>query len=140
MALKLFRCTRPTCTKKEMGRFQSETWECPQCGLSMKDPKLGHKIIRLTVIHFDPPSEWPGTGLNVRACDHAQPIQASQGQNGIPNPWNAGTANPKHVTCEACKLTKEYKDSLLAQDDDENPKVAAATIASMNRLEAARTI
>lgn len=125
--LKLFRCTRPSCTTKDMGRFQSLGWECPQCGLSIKDPKLGHKIIRLTVIHFDPPSEWPGVGLNVRACNKAMPIQAPEGPNGVPNPWHAGTGDPRQVSCPDCLLTDEYKKALLtSEDEEENGQVTAS--------------
>ena len=148
--LKLFRCTRVSCVKKDQGRFQSEGWACPQCGLPMKDPKLGDKIMRLTMVHFDPPSEWPGMGLHYRACDPSIGIQVAPAQNGMPNPWHAGTGDPRQVSCPKCKDTEAYKKALAtAEDEDENGQtikmpdgekpLPSAVVGSLERMESFRT-
>lgn len=126
--LKYYKCHRPTCQKKDQGRFwqaasPSDPPKCPQCGLTTADPKFGEKIQRLVITHFDPPTEFPGLGWNHRACDKEKSICAEEGPNGVPNPWHAGTGIVGVVTCPACKETPEYKAALgVVEDDDDTPK------------------
>lgn len=136
---KLYKCHRPTCQAKNHGQFWQEADRenppvCPQCNLSALDPKFGDKIQRLVVVHFDPPSEFPGTGLQVRACDPKMPIQAQVVNPKLPS-WHAGTGNPKTVNCDLCKATDAYKAAAIDDDGDAVEKVNAATKAAFERLE-----
>ena len=144
MAIKLFRCLKPKCQAREQGRFWGEEWKCPQCGLTDKDPRLGQYLVRLCIIHFDPPTDIPGVGLNVRACDKGKPIQAIQWENGTPSPWNGGTGSPSAVTCDKCMNTPEYIRAKKAIDDEEPVGVSedgirlpSATVAAFDRFQEA---
>ncbi len=117
--MKFFQCDRPSCLKLRKGRFYSEQPICPQCKTEGKDPKYGHTIRRLTIIHYDPPSEYPGIGMTHRACSRKEPIQASDGVNGQPNPWHAGTGSIAAVTCHECMKTPEFKKAAAALDDND---------------------
>lgn len=110
---------------------------CPQCGLTADDPKFGHKIIRLVIVHFDPPTDFPGIGQQHRACDPNKPIQAPDGPGGVPNPWHAGTGDPKVVNCPACMQTESYKAVLATAEDEDAPN---STAAAMGRIENSVTL
>lgn len=134
MALKLFRCDRPTCKVQDKGHFRAELPKCPRCGLEANDPKFGSKIIRLTMIHYDPPTEFPGIGKGFRACSPTKMIQVTDGPGGAPkNPFDAGTGDVNQVSCPECKLTDEYKAGLAALNDDDGP------CAALELLESRRT-
>ena len=98
-----------------MGRFWTEASEsnpavCPQCGIVGKQgTKFGHLIQRLSIVHFDPPTDIPGVGWNVRACDRTKGVQAFEGQDGIPNAHNVGSGYVVAVNCLECMKTEEYK-------------------------------
>lgn len=132
--LKFYRCGRPSCMTKEKGQFWSETPICPQCKLEANDPKFGHKIIRLTILHLDPPTDFPGIGKSHRACDVTKSIQAPDGPGGVPNPYHAGTGVVSMVNCPACKLTQAYKDAVAMIDDEDGPRQASIS----ERLEVTR--
>lgn len=133
MPLKMFRCLNPTCcTLKDQGIFHAEYPKCPRCQTDAADPKFGRLIVRLTLVHFDPPTHVPGIGKNYRACDPTVDIQAAQGGNGMPNPFHAGTGTPAAVTCPACKESAEFK-AALATEEEDAPQAAKA---AMDRLQA----
>ena len=119
---KFFRCLNPKCLQVEMGQFWSDASEknpavCPQCGIVGKQgTKFGHMIQRLTVVHFDPPTEIPGIGQNVRACETSRAIQADEMPNGIPNPYHAGTGSVQQVNCPECMATTAYIDACMTHD------------------------
>lgn len=115
--MKQYRCLRPKCQNRNKGLFKAEQPTCPQCNLQANDPKFGHMICRLVVVHFDPPTDFPGMGQGYRACDHAKTIQADPGTGGVPNPWHAGTGAINAVTCSECKETTEYKTAAALQDE-----------------------
>lgn len=131
--MKKFRCGSPKCQQTDGGIFNSEQGICPQCGLNEKCPKFGRMIHRLVMIHYDPPTEFPGVGHNHRACDPTKAIQAQEWQGGIPNPWNIGTGDVMSVTCDACKQTPEYKAGLEIAESEDGP--SNNTAAAMNRLQ-----
>lgn len=120
---KLFRCMNPRCQEKDlaMGRFWSVEPVCPQCGIEAKDQKFGHLIVRLSVVHLDPPTDIPGIGWNVRACDETKIIQVSEGASGIPNPYHIGSGNVNAVNCPECKNTSAYKAALAVESNEDGP-------------------
>lgn len=122
---KLFRCHRPKCQPLDMGKFFSANPTCPQCGLSPADPKFGDKIQRLVMVHFDPPTEFPGRGEQVRACEPSKGIQCEGGT--IPNPWHAGTGSITAVTCPICRKMPIFRYAVeLAENEDESNSLAGA--------------
>ena len=133
-AKKLFRCMNPKCQALNlaMGRFWAEASEtnpavCPQCKIVGKaNTKFGHLIVRLTIVHFDPPSEIPGIGLNVRACDQDKIIQVSEGGNGIPNHYHVGSGSVRAVNCPACQASEAYQQVLRIEQDEDAPSQAEA--------------
>lgn len=134
---KLFRCHRMKCQSLDNGRFESVEMfpACPQCGLSRKDEKFGDQIQRLVVVHFDPPTEFPGRGERIRACDPEKGIQAEAGQNGsMPNPWHAGTGTVQVVNCPDCKETPIYRYAVEQMENEDGPNLLAG---AFERLQAA---
>jgi len=85
----LHRCLNPRC---EVTEFTAADPVCPGCGA--ENPL----VVRLPVIHFDPPSPFAGKGLGHRACDPTTPI--SRGR---------GTGEPAVVNCPACRATDAFR-------------------------------
>jgi hypothetical protein len=127
---KLFRCNNPKCQAVNKGKFQSEKPECPQCKIGADHPKFGSLILRLVMVHYDPPSEMPGISQWVRACDKSKSIAVQDG-GGVPNPWHAGTGLIQAVTCPECMATAEFKASLAQCEDEDFVEKAAAATASI---------
>lgn len=110
----------------------------------MKDPKFGHLVQRLVIVHFDPPSEFPGHGQNHWACNHDQIVQV-ESHGEIPRPWDQATGVPGVVTCPACKKTAVFKAAWEAaeddvcptgpDDDEEAPRITPAIAGSFDRLQ-----
>jgi rubredoxin len=116
--MKLFKCMNDECLRQDQGRFYRDTWVCPRCGISMEDPKFGRLILRMVLIHYDPPTKYRGIHHGYRACDHAMPICVSlRLEDGSPNPYQAGTAVPSAVTCPECMKSEEYLTAMLLLDD-----------------------
>jgi len=124
--VKSFRCTNPKCQAKSEGKFLSEKPTCPQCKIGAEHERFGNLIVRLVEVHFDPPSEVPGFGLGVRACDRSKPIQAEMGGNGMPNPFHAGTGVLRAVTCEKCKKSAAFLNAMMSEEDDARGVAEAA--------------
>lgn len=122
-----------------LGQFWATYPKCPKCELDAKDLKFGDKIQRLVIVHYDPPTEFPGVGENVRACERTRIIQAEDTPGGIPNPWHAGTGSVKDVNCDACMATPEYQHGLEIINDDEpvgdTVVLSSGTQAALNRLQ-----
>ena len=123
--MKLFRCERPSCLTKDRGQFWSCQPICPQCKLEANDPKFGSKIIRLQIVHFDPPTDFPGVGQNYRACDHAIGVHAATGPGGVPNPYHGATGDPRFVNCPKCLATDDCKTAMIGVGDEDGPANAA---------------
>ena len=130
--LKLFRCKAKKCQAKDKGMFWSKKmWPtCPQCHLDSADPKLGQIVQRLVIVHFDPPTEHEGIGHSHRACDAGIAIQAPDTQRG-PNPWHAGSGDPRQVNCPACRQSSAFKQALAASEEEEE---MTASDAAWNRI------
>lgn len=134
MAKKMYRCYRPTCLQDKRGMFYAEQGKCPRCGLDEKDQRLGHKIQRLAIIHFDPPSDFPGVGMGYRACDPKKQIAVTLESDEYGRkkaPTHVATGNPEVVTCPECIATQAYQDALAvvnaqSDEDHENTLTAAA--------------
>lgn len=126
--MKLFKCHR---CKQDDGRFYKDAPVCPRCSLSADDEKMGRLIQRLVLTHFDPPTDVPGIGINVRACEPTKSILADDRAGGIPNPWHAGTGDVTVVNCPACMASEAYRIALAKLDDDD----AAPTRAAMARVQ-----
>jgi ssDNA-binding Zn-finger/Zn-ribbon topoisomerase 1 len=137
MAKKFYQCLNPKCLPVEKGRFMAELGTCPQCGANEDDPKRGRLIHRLVMVHYDPPSEVPGFGQGVRACNKKVIIQVLPNPGGgMPKkPWQAGTGNVYAVTCPDCKETEEWKRGKLEADCEDGEELPPAVVGTAERLQ-----
>jgi len=81
--------------------FEAAKPVCEACGMDASaNPRDKDMVVRLTVIHFDPPGRRPGVGLNHAACDASIKLGAPKCQF---------TSEPVAVTCPKCKESDVYK-------------------------------
>lgn len=101
--MRLFRCVNPKCREgiQHGHDFTAEgpVATCPKCGVKSNDPKFGHIIVPLVVIHFNPPSGVvEGIGAGFAACEPTVPIAGLR-----------ATGVPSVVNCPKCIETEAYK-------------------------------
>lgn len=114
---RMYRCTNGRCAVDPAGReifdFASEDGTCPKCGAGPNhpNPRVRGLVFRLELVHFDPPSEFPGVGLNHAACDPKKPIGTTR-----------GTGDPGAVTCPVCKETLAFKETAAKWDYEVIPE------------------
>lgn len=82
------------------GEFESPTLACAKCGLDpAKNPRDAEWLVKLEVIHFDPPTNVAGRGKNHAACDPKLTLGGNR----------RFTGEPVAVTCAKCKASDVYK-------------------------------
>jgi hypothetical protein len=91
----LYRCTN-------CGRdFENDRPACAQCDIDpAKDPRLGRFIIRLEIVHFDPPTRFPGMGQGHAACNPLLKVGKQIAH---------ATGDPSCVNCTRCRETEAWK-------------------------------
>lgn len=123
----LYRCTH--CTPPRT--FEADRPVCEVCNLDpKKNPRHAGFIDALLIIHFDPPSNVRGIGLNAAACNPKKKV----GQLGSGPTAERLTGEKAAVTCPACKATAAFTGETPAE---KAPMPAAMPIGS---LEAAKQL
>lgn len=104
----LWRCNSLKCEGKT---FLSERPKCPVCGLDAEaDARFADVIIKLTIIHFDPPSGVVrGRGKNVTLCD-GTPVRS------LGKKHEQASGDPEAVNCQACRAHKDFSTDLDLQE------------------------
>ena len=104
-----YRCHNPKCADDPHGRlgfnFEAPSDSpvlCPKCGAG-KTPRTANLIVKLAVIHFDPPSEHAGIGQGFCACNPEKLL-----------PSVKATGVHDAVTCKACRATELFQNSYAA--------------------------
>lgn len=105
----MFRCHNQACTTDKHGRlgfdFEAPVSAivCPKCGAG-KTARTAQLIVKLAVVHFDPPTNIQGVGENVAACNPEKAIGSGMRGSGVHDA----------VTCKACRATQVFQDSYAA--------------------------
>lgn len=82
---------------------------CPECGLKADTPEGRGMIIKLEIIHFDPPHEvLKHKGKNHIACNPKKRVGESS------RLW--ATADHGSVTCEPCRATEAFQKTLPEEE------------------------
>lgn len=98
---------------------------CPGCRLdTAAHPRFKNVLVECKTIHFDPPTQVQGIGLNRPACKPAAKICSGFGND-------LGSGDPTSVNCEACRETPEWHlayhgEPVIPEEHDERltPKTA----------------
>ena len=106
--MKMYRCMACPAEQGQPQEFLAEKPICPKCGLDGTQPRNAKHIAKLTVIHFDAPSQVPGQGVGHLACQPEIPV----GQGHVV------TGHAAVVNCPACQHTDAYRtaDARLSLD------------------------
>lgn len=80
--------------------FTADKPVCPACGADpATDPRDAGAVVRLEVLHFDPPSGRPHRGRGHAACNPALKV----GAGGV-----LATGEPSVVNCPACRAAAAW--------------------------------
>lgn len=110
-----WRCMNPKCSNPEARPGfdfdgEAKTAKCPKCGIENTHPRFGNLLVKLTTIHYDPPSEVPGYGLGFPLCDPYRKVgdlwQKKEQASGEP-----GLAN-----CQTCLEHKDFPKEWVDMD------------------------
>ena len=91
---------------------------CPKCKIdTAAHPRFKTVLVECKTLHFDPPTQVAGIGLNRPACKPAAKIASGFGSD-------MGTGEPSMVNCEACRATPEWHQAyhgepIIPEDQDE---------------------
>ena len=88
--------------------------KCPKCGLSSDDVRFGGMLLKLTVIHYDPPHPIVGgAGLGYPLCEPSARVQ------DLHRKKEAATGEPGVVNCKKClahvDFPKEWEEMALSR-------------------------
>lgn len=79
--------------------FWGTDGKCPECPATFaKNPEC---VVKLEIIHFDPPSGIKNKGMNIRACD-GKPWNYPEGEG-------RSTGDVSVVNCPLCKQSESFK-------------------------------
>lgn len=117
-----WRCLNSRCweTQRPGYDFTADAGVCPKCGASANEPQTARFLIRLAIIHYDPPHPTiAGLGMGYALCDkgrHVSTLHLAQLKRG--GVLEQATADANAVNCPQCLAHKDFP------GDDFEPKQA----------------
>ena len=78
--------------------FEAPRPMCEPCEIDpLKDRRMAGVVLKVEIVHYDPPSKVKHRGLGVLACDPKTPVHGKR-----------ATGEPHVVNCAACRKTEAW--------------------------------
>ena len=118
--MSLWRCYNPKCATNPYGKqgfdfeVDGRVAKCPKCGID-NEGRFTSLLVRLTLIHYDPPSPVPGFGMGYTLCDANRMVYAL-------NPGEQASGEPVAVNCKKCKEHADFPKDWTDMSKDRVPQ------------------